>query len=163
MMKRRFKNMTGRVVILMAVVAVAATGCYAQDGRGGGRLVGTWDANVRIKNCTNGDVLNTFASIASFNQGGTSIGSTSGLPQASRTPEHGIWRHVAANMYEFKFKSFSFNATGQAAGYAIVTHTIQLNETADAYYSDGTAAFYSMNGTQVGQGCSDATGTRMTF
>src|SRR5687767_2885705 len=141
-----FKKVRG--IMTVAVFTLVTTGaCLAQDSKGGGRLVGTWDTVVRIKDCATGNVLNTFASIGSFNQGGTSIGSTAGLPQASRTPEHGIWRHVAANMYEFKFKSFSFNATGQAAGYAIVTHTIQLNETADAYYSDGTAAFYSMNGT----------------
>jgi len=94
---------------------------------------------------------------------GTSIGSTSGLPQASRTPEHGIWRHVSGDNYLFKFKSFTFNATGQPVSYAIVTHTIELNDTADAYYSDGTAAFYLMNGTQVGQGCSDADGSRFEF
>ena len=162
-MRRDQFNILRGTMMIAVLTLITTAACLAQDNRAGGRLVGTWDAAVRIKNCANGDVLNTFASIASFNQGGTTIGSTSGIPQAARTPEHGIWRHVAANLYEFKFKSFNFNATGQAISYAIVTHTIELNETADAYYSDGTAAFYSMNGTQVGQGCSDAIGTRMTF
>ncbi len=156
-------NFAVRTLIAGMLALVATGACYAQANKGGGRLAGTWDATVRLKNCANGDVLNTFASIASFNQGGTSIGSTSGLPQASRTPEHGIWRHVAGNTYEFKFKSFNFNAMGQATGYAIVAHTVELNETADEYYSDGTASFFLMNGTQVGGGCSDATGTRMSF
>ncbi|MEP6704497.1 MAG: hypothetical protein ABJB34_06810, partial [Acidobacteriota bacterium] len=89
--------------------------------------------------------------------------STSGLPQASRTPEHGIWRHVSGNSYMFKIKSFNFNAMGQPVSYAIVAHTLDLDSTADTYYSEGTASFFLMNGTQVGQGCSDANGTRMSF
>lgn len=155
---------TVRGTMMVAVLTLIMTGaCLAQESKGGGRLAGTWDAVVRIKDCTTGNVLNTFASIASFNQGGTSIGSTSGLPQASRTPEHGIWRHVSGNSYMFKFKNFNFNAMGQPVGYAIVAHTVELDTTADTYYSAGTASFYLMNGTQVGQGCSDADGTRMSF
>ncbi len=143
-------------------VQLLTLGCFGQ-GSGGGRLAGTWDAAVQIKNCETGAVINSFASIASFYQGGTSIGSTSGLPQSSRTPEHGIWRHVSGRTYKFKFKSFNFNPAGQAISYTIVEHDLYLNDTADSYYSDGTAKFFLLNGTQVGQGCSDAVGTRMTF
>jgi hypothetical protein len=139
---------------------VAAVSIFGQNSKGGGRLVGTWDAVVTIRNCATGAPINTFASIASFNQGGTSIGSTSGIPQSLRTPEHGVWRHVSGNTYTFKFKSFGFDASGNAVSYAIVSHDLQLNEAADAYTSAGTARFYLLNGTQVGQGCSDAVGTR---
>lgn len=156
-------NFAARTVIAGMLALVATGACHAQESKGGGRLTGTWDAVVRIKDCATGNVLNTFASIASFNQGGTSIGSTSGIPQSLRTPEHGIWRHVSSNTYEFKFKSFNFNAMGQATGYAIVAHTVELDETGDTYYSSGTASFYLLNGTQVGGGCSDADGTRMSF
>ncbi len=153
-----------RGTVMVALVALISTGaCIAQDAKGGGRLVGTWDTVVRIKNCTTGNVDNTFASIGSFNQGGTSIGSTAGMPQAARTPEHGIWKHVSGNTYAMKFKTFSFNAAGQATGYAVIEHTIELDSSGDTYYSDGTAKFYLLNGTQVGQGCSDADGVRMTF
>ena len=131
---------------------------------GGGRLAGTWDAVVQVRNCDTGAAVGTtFASIANFNQGGTSVGSTSGRPQASRTPEHGIWRHVGGNTYRFKFKSFNFDGAGQATGYSIIEHDIYLNEAADGYYSEGTARHFLLNGTQVGAGCSDAIGTRMDF
>jgi hypothetical protein len=52
---------------------------------------------------------------------------------------------------------------GQAVSYAIIEHTVELDNSGDTYYSDGTAKFYLLNGTQVGQGCSEADGTRMTF
>lgn len=164
-MKREFTNKVAKMTTLTLFLLACTVCTFAQESRrqGGGRLAGTWDATVRIKDCASGNVLNTFASIASFDAGGTSIGSTSGLPQSSRTPEHGIWRHLYANLYEFKFKTFSFNAAGQATGYAIIQHTLELNHTADEYYSDGTARFYLLNGTQVGQGCSDAVGTRFDF
>lgn len=141
------------------LAAIFALGCYAQNG-GAGRLVGTWDAAVTIRDCATGNALNTFSSIASFNQGGTTIGSTAGQPQAARTPEHGIWQHIGANRYAFKFKSFNFNAAGVAISYGIVTHEIELDASGNSYVSSGTARFYLMNGTQVGQGCSDAIGTR---
>lgn len=145
----------------IAMLAIFGTiACYSQESRGGGRLAGTWDAAVTIRDCATGNPLNTFASIASFNRGGTYIGSTSGLPQASRTPEHGVWRHVKGSTYAFKFKSFNFNPAGVAVSYGVVAHEIELDETGNNYVSSGTAKFYLMNGTQVGQGCSDAIGTR---
>ena len=145
------------------LAAIFTIACYAQEPNGGGRLVGTWDATVTIRDCATGNALNTFASIASFNQGGTTIGSTSGMPQSARTPEHGVWKHLKGNHYIFKFKSFNFNPAGVAVSYGIVTHEIELDETANSYVSYGTAQFFLMNGTQVGQGCSDAVGTRFSF
>jgi hypothetical protein len=163
-METRTMNLDGKVALavvfgLVAIVAAA----FGQESRGGGRLVGTWDAVVKIKDCNAGNVLNTISSIASFNQGGTSIGSTAGFPQSSRTPEHGIWRHVAGNTYAFKFKSYNFNSLGVAEGYVIVSHTIELDESLHTYSSHGTSTIYSMTGTQTGQRCSEAAGTRMTF
>jgi hypothetical protein len=147
---------------MMPVLAVIFTiGCYGQDRAG--RLVGTWDAQVTRRDCATGNAIANFSSIASFNQGGTTIGSTAGQPQASRTPEHGIWRHLKGNRYQFRFKSFNFDATGTAISYGIVTHEIELDETGNSYVSHGIAEFYLMNGTKVGQGCSDAAGTRFDF
>jgi hypothetical protein len=159
-MKSIQQSYIGRAAIILVLSVVGTIACYSQDAGGGGRLVGTWDATVTLRDCASGNAINTFASIASFNQGGTSIGSTAGLPQASRTPEHGVWRHVKGNLYAFKFKTFSFNPAGVAVTYTIVEHTIELDETANNYISYGTARFYLMNGTQVGQGCSDAVGIR---
>ncbi len=160
-MKNNKMNLVIRTVML-AVLAAGVTGTLTgQDGKGG-RLVGTWDAVVTIRDCNSGAALNTFASIASFNHGGTSIGSTSGIPQANRTPEHGVWRHVRGQGYEFSFKSFNF-VGGVPTTYTIVTHALNLDRDGDTYTSEGTAQIYTLNGIQVGQGCSDAIGTRFGF
>ena len=148
-----------RAAMMPVLAAIFAVACYGQNG--GGRLVGTWDAQVTARDCATGTPTRpTFASIASFNQGGTTIGSTSGMPQAARTPEHGIWRHLKGNHYLFRFKSFNFDPSGAAISYVIVTHEIELDESGNNYHSSGTAEFYLLNGTKVGQGCSDAIGTR---
>jgi len=162
-MKRDLMNLAGRTILAALFTAVIAGVSHAQETRGGGRLVGTWDAEVRITNCQTGIVDETFSSIASFNQGGTSVGSTAGRPQSSRTPEHGVWRHISGNRYEFKSKSFNFNPMGVAFGYVILRHEIVLNETADAYTSEGGVTVHALNGTQIGSGCSTAVGTRFSF
>jgi hypothetical protein len=159
-MKNKTNSLIGRMIIAASFFLVAASGANAQENYGGGRLAGTWDAAVTIRNCATGDAIASFASIGTFNAGGTFIGSTSGLAQASRTPEHGVWRHVSANVYMMRFKTFSFDTAGVATGYSVVTHQIELSKDADSYTSAGTVQFFLMNGTQVGQGCSDAIGTR---
>ena len=150
------------ILVATFISAAAALGC-AQENRGGGRLAGTWDAAVTIRNCATGDPIRTFASIGTFDDGGTFIGSTSGLAQASRTPEHGVWRHVGRNVYQMRFKTFNFDPAGVAINYSVVTHTVTLNEDATEYYSEGGVQFYPMDGTPVMQGCSDAVGTRFTL
>jgi len=162
-MKNNLVKMIARTFVLAVFTMIASSAILAQANKGGGRLVGTWDAEVTIRNCVTGGFITEFPSIASFNQGGTSIGSTAGMPQAARTPEHGIWRHVAGNSYIFKFKTFSFDPSGVARGYSIVTHTIELDQTGDTYTSAGTVQHYLMDGTPSGHGCSDAVGTRMVF
>lgn len=162
-MKNKLVKMIVRTFAVALFTMFAAGAMLAQENKGGGRLVGTWDADVTIRNCVTGGFITEFASIASFNQGGTSIGSTAGMPQAARTPEHGIWRHVGGNNYIFKFKTFSFDPAGAARGYSIVTHSIELDQSGDTYTSSGIAQHYLMDGTPAGQGCSDAVGTKMVF
>lgn len=148
-----------------AVILVISVGCaVAQgDGSGGGRIVGTWDAVVTLRNCATGDPIRSFNSIASFNQGGTTVGSTAGIPQSLRTPEHGIWRHEKSNSYLFRFKSFSFDAAGNPTGWSIVTHSLELGQDNTAYTSEGIAQIYAPNGVQVAQFCSSAVGSRFEF
>ena len=157
---KRISMVVGLAVVIMAIAFNSLT---AQTKGGGGRLEGTWDAQVSITNCQTGDVIVSFPSIASFMQGGTSIGSTAGIPQSLRTPEHGVWRHVEGNTYEFRFKTFSFNAQNAPSGWSIVSHIITLDSSADTYTSSGTVEFFNPIGVQVGGGCSTAVGTRFTF
>jgi hypothetical protein len=167
-MKKNFVKMISGTIPAVIVVSVLTFGlAFGQDasragspGGGGGRLEGTWDAQVAIKNCGTGAVLNTFASIGTFMQGGTSIGSTAGIPQSLRTPEHGVWSHLSGNTYFFKFKTFSFDAAGNSTGWSIVQHYVYLDQGGDTYTSAGTAEFYAPNGNLLFTGCSSAIAVR---
>ncbi|HEU4479394.1 MAG TPA: hypothetical protein VFR80_12820 [Pyrinomonadaceae bacterium] len=154
-------------ILLMAVMAsTPALGLVsAQDNSkiksGGGRLEGAWDVQVTLRNCQSGEALRPeFSSITTFMFGGTLIDSTSGMPQAARTPGLGIWSHVGANVYRFKFKSFSFSPTGVFTGWTIITHEATMDPGGNSYESAGTAEFYFANGDLDFIGCSTTTATR---
>jgi hypothetical protein len=169
-MKNNIVKIIGGTILALAVIsALTFNSAFAQDQskdgasqNGSHELVGTWDAQVRIFNCQNNQTIRTFASIGTFMSGGTSIGSTAGIPQALRTPEHGVWSHLRAKTFRFKFKSFSFDAGGNFTGWSIVTHTVQMNAGGDSYTSAGTAEFFDQNGnpTFPFTGCSSTTATR---
>ena len=158
-MKKTFGNMVCAAAVMTAML-FATEACMAQNNMGGGRLAGVWDAEVSIRDCATGAEMRKFASIANFNKGGTYLGSTSGLPQALRTPEHGVWAHISGNLYRFKFKVFNFAGNPTGVGYSILTHDVELDQSGDTYFSYGTVKHYAMDGTPTGQGCSDAVGTR---
>ena len=126
----------------------------------GQRLVGTWDVQVTLRNCQTGAAIRTFASIGTFMTGGTALDSTSGIPQALKTPGQGVWNYVGRNTYRFKIKSFSFDASGNFTGWTIIKHVANLNRFADEYESAGTAEVYAPNGNLVFTGCSTTTATR---
>ncbi len=124
------------------------------------KLVGTWDAQVTIRNCQTGAAIRTFASIGTFMRGGTFLDSTSGTPQALKTPGHGVWSHISGKIYRFKFKAFTFDPSGNPTGWTILTHEARLNHQADEYDSAGTLMVYALNGNLIFTGCSTTTATR---
>ena len=77
-------------VLLMAMFAPI----WVSGQSGGGRLEGTWDVQVTIRNCQTGAEIRHFASLTVFMSGGTMLDSTSGIPQALKTPGQGVWSHV---------------------------------------------------------------------
>ena len=130
-------------------------------------LIGTWDAQVTIRNCQTGTAIRTFASTTTFMSGGTLIDSTSGIPQALKTPGHGVWTYLGGNTYRLKIKSFSFDANGNFTGWTIIQHEANIvfplvlsNQRTNKYTSAGTAEVYAPNGALVATGCSSSVSTR---
>lgn len=123
-------------------------------------LEGTWDAQVTLRNCQTGGAIRTFASIGTFMSGGTFLDSTSGTPQALRTPGQGVWSHISGRTFRFKFKFFTFDPSGNPTGWTIVSHEATLNRQATEYESAGIAEVYNPNGTLIFTGCSTTTATR---
>jgi hypothetical protein len=154
----------GSIGVLIVVLTIGMPISFAQGGNGlGGRLEGTWNVRVTIRDCVSGAEIRSFDSLTIFMAGGTMIDSTSGIPQALKTPGQGIWEHAGGNTYRFKFKSFSFDAAGNFTGWTIIQHQATLNSAADAYISAGTAKIYSPFGNLLATGCSTTVVTRFAF
>jgi hypothetical protein len=165
-MKNTFLKTIGETVFIFAVIAILTSGsAFAQNNDQSQKrdkgLEGTWDAQVTIRNCQTGAAIRTFASIGTFMSGGTMLDSTSGVPQSLKTPGHGIWKDFGGNLYQFKFKSFSFDASGNSTGWTIIKHdAYMVNPRGDQYESAGTSEVYAPNGNLLFTGCSSTTAKR---
>jgi hypothetical protein len=162
-MKKNVTNMIRLAVVAAVLITVISVQGTDAQNRGGGRLEGTWDARVSITDCQTGNVLRSFDSLGIFMSGGTMIDSTSGVPQAFKTPGQGVWRHVKGNTYQMRFKSFTFSPQNTFTGWTIIEHEVTLDASGDTYTSAGTAAVYNALGAQIGGGCSTTTATRFDF
>lgn len=161
MKKNLLKIIGGTFLAFLVIATLTFSWVFAQNGpnsQGNGKLVGTWDTRVTIRNCANGAEIRSFDSIGTFMFGGTMLDSTSGVPQALKTPGHGVWSHTTANNYQFSFKSFSFAPNGNFTGWTIIRHQVTLY--GDYYQSQGTSEFYDANGNLLSTGCSSTTATR---
>ena len=158
-MRNIFLKALGGIALVVGLSAIFTPAWVSGQG-GGGRLEGPWDVQVTIRNCQTGGEIRHFASLTMFMFGGTLIDSTSGIPQALKTPGEGAWSHVSGNTYRFTFKSFSFDAAGNFTGWTKITHEAELDSNGEQYTSSGTSEVYAPNGTLIFTGCSTTTATR---
>jgi hypothetical protein len=160
-MKSNIVKIFGGTVLAVLMISTLNTWVSAQgNSSGGGRLEGTWDVQVTPRNCQSGEAIRTFASTTTFMSGGTLLDSTSGRPQALKTPGHGVWNHIVGDIYRFSFKSFTFDSAGNFTGWQIVRHEASLDPRAAGFESAGTSEVYNANGNLISTGCSTASGTR---
>jgi|SRR5215813_3975959 len=158
-MKNAMSKAIVGLVLTISLSAMVAPVWVSGHG-GGGRIDGTWDVQVTIRNCSDGVEIRSFKSLTTFMSGGTLVDSTSGIPQAQRTPGQGVWSHVSGNIYSFSFKSFNFNAVGNFTGWTTIIHEVSLDSSGDEYTSAGTSKIYDANGNFLFGGCSTTTATR---
>jgi hypothetical protein len=158
-MKRNLMKafVAGGLAVLMTMGTLNTS--IAQES-GGGRLEGTWDVQVTRIDCQTGDPIATFSELNTFMAGGTMINSSGGIPQAFRTPAHGVWRHTAANNYVFRAKTFNFNAQNVPTGWTIVQHEATLDAKGNSYTSSAIGEIYDPNGVLLLTICATTVGTR---
>lgn len=158
-MRNIFLQALGGIALVICLSAIF-TPAWGSGQGGGGRLEGTWDVRVTIRNCQTGAEIRSFDSLTMFMFGGTLIDSTSGMAQALRTPGQGVWSHVSGDTYRFSFKTFSFDAGGNFTGWTKITHEAALDSNGKEYTSAGISEVYAPNGTLIFTGCSTTTATR---
>jgi hypothetical protein len=161
-MRKELNKLTVGIVLMSVILAVVAF-AQSKDATVGGRLEGAWNVRVSITNCQTGGVIRSFDSVTQFMAGGTLIDSTSGVPQALKTPGQGVWEHTTGSNYRFKFKSFTFDPAGNYTGSTVIQHNATLANTGDSYESSGNVEIFNAAGVVVGTGCSTTTATRFGF
>ena len=154
------KNVFLALAGLALAISCSAVLAPASGSTQGGRLEGTWDVQVSIRNCQTGVEIRNFASLTTFVFGGITIDTTSGTPQAQRTPGSGIWSHAGGNTYRFSFKAFNFDPAGKFTGWTKIAHEATLDSNGSQYTSAGTSEVYDPNGALMFTGCSTTTATR---
>jgi hypothetical protein len=159
-MKNTFLKSLGLVVLSVVVLTTFASREALSNQDGGGRLDGTWDVQLTVRNCQTGGAIRTFPEVVTFMSGGTMIDSTSGRAQALKTPGQGVWNHVSGNTYQFRFKHFNFDTTGNFVGWTIVSQVATLSPDAIEYTSEGTAENYDATGALISSGCSTTIAAR---
>jgi hypothetical protein len=89
------------------------------------------------------------------------IDSTSGIPQALKTPGQGVWSHVRGNTYRYSFGSFGFDAVGNFTGATKITGEATLKSEGSELISTATTKIYDRNGNLVATLCPTTIATRL--
>ena len=165
MKTNRVKTMRGSVLAACMLATLAPRLAIANDDEKRfnrhSPLIGTWDVQVTIRDCQTNAALRTFPSILTYNMGGTLIESTAGMPQAAKTPGHGVWNPTRDNSYHVTFKSLRFDASGNLSGTTVVSQIVNLTHHGNDGESTGTVELRAPNGTLIATGCSTSTSTRL--
>ncbi|GAC1440213.1 MAG: hypothetical protein NVS1B11_37270 [Terriglobales bacterium] len=134
-------------------------------------LVGTWRVTVQLYDCATEALIGPpFASLLTFNEGGTMAGSTTnrGFAIAQRGPDQGIWSRTARGTYSAKSVAFLYFTTppsppfnpGFLAGTQELTQSIELDQASNEFKSEATTEFFDVNGNSYRTGCASAVAQR---
>jgi len=164
MKRMTFTAITLAIMAIVITFAISRSTIKAQnpnvDPHGFG-IVGTWDVQTTMVDCTTGVPLSSGKSFVSYNQGGTYIEEASGVPSSRRYPGLGAWQHVRARTYSLAFKTFQYNADGTSNGKILVNLEVEHNLD-DTTTSTAVARVYNAAGDLTATRCVNAVGTRFT-
>lgn len=148
------------VLALFVLVASMQTNLWADSVNSRrNRIVGVWDVQVTLLNCSTGAQFASFRGLNKYELGGTAQVVPATNPTAL-SPHVGIWSHVEGNNYRLAFKMFRFDPAGNNIGWQVVRFDIAMNDDASLYAGSGKAEVFDVNGNLVGASCPTLTGAR---
>lgn len=139
---------------------VTAFELKSEQSKLGNGIVGTWLAQVTIRNCETGVPVASFPSLLTYNEGGTMINSTSSMRPALGYPSQGVWHYVGGQQYAASFIFFRFNPDGSYAGTQKIVQEIEYDRHADQLNITATFEVFDVAGNVIGTGCVTSTGVR---
>ena len=75
------------------------------------RIVGVWETQVSVLNCSTGDTIASFLGLNKYELGGTGQ-VVPGTNPAALSAHMTIWSYISKNDYQVAFKMFRFDAAG---------------------------------------------------
>jgi hypothetical protein len=160
------------VIVLIVVIVFAGAGLTAQarSEQAGSKndIVGTWRMTVTIYDCSTGAERPPFQSMISFAQGGTmtETASNPGFAPGQRSPGHGVWTVADKSSYNFISEAYILFTTepnppapGFQRGVQRIIQSVEVD--GDQLTTDGSVAFFDVQGNQLMNGCAKAVGERM--
>jgi hypothetical protein len=161
-MKTRFLKTSSYIVLATMLGLTAAYGlrserALAQGDSPGGKLEGTWRADITQTDCA-GHLIRTFQSLITFVPPGTpgvTGGSVLEVSNSSffRSTGQGIWRHEGGGNFSANFSIFLFNSSGVLIGTNEVTKTIVLGPSDNEYTATTAFEIRDSNGNLIQAGC----------
>lgn len=163
-MKKQILKAIGVVslaVVLVAVCAQVLVSAQVQDSNDQG-LIGSWNAEITIRDCSTGTPFFSFPAMLTYHQGGTMAETDLGAPVVTRLPGQGIWRHERARQYNAAFQWLNFDPARTFLGRGVVRSSISLGADGDTYTSTDRNETLDASGNVIpGLGvCATSTATR---
>jgi hypothetical protein len=129
-------------------------------------LEGVWTVTTVPRVCATGVPITsaTFQALYTFHgDGAISAWTQNNVITTTRTPTHGVWgRGQGWNEYSFRTVLLRYDlSTGAFLGKQEGGATVILDETGDAFTTDGFTRVFNVDGNAVGPvGCANSYGTR---
>lgn len=169
-MKKLTRNCIIATVLLATGILATPSFCSLRSGRatipdgsqscGQRDLVGTWEGQVTIYDCSAGDIQRSFPTMLTFGSQGTLIETPAGSPPAVRGPGHGNWHATGRDTYAAIFKAFLFNPAGTWVGTQTVVQEIQL-EPSGQFTSSASIEIADTEGNVLSTACATAVARRL--
>jgi hypothetical protein len=160
-MKRTLLISTLKTVLVLFLVICINTMASADSKKSrANRIVGVWDVQVSVADCSTGDILFSFPGLHKYELGGTGQVVPATNP-AGLSAHMTIWNYVSKNDYQLTFKMFSFDPSGNNIGYDIIRASVSINDDGTQYSGSGQASFYDVDGNLLAMSCPSFTGLRL--
>ena len=154
------KSILGTTLILLVLVGGMETAASAQSKSARyNRIVGVWDVQVTVHNCSNGTPLFNFSALHKYDLGG--VGQIVPATNPTGLSAHmSVWKPLEKNVYQMAFKMFRFDAAGNNLGWVVVRNDVAITEDGTGYAGSGRAETFDSEGNSVGASCPTFIGTR---
>ncbi|MEP7138911.1 MAG: hypothetical protein ABI745_04750 [Caldimonas sp.] len=148
---------------MMALLMQACGGggdAHAQTAATPDPIVGLWQSNVALKDCTSSAPLGAFRGLTNFNEGGTAIADNN-QPSPTKGAAMGTWRKTGEGAYVVDLRFWRYLADGSPAGQQRLTRTIVLAADGKSLTSTITTQALDNADNVVMSACGSETGARI--